>query len=554
MLSFTNQFSIKHRVFFQAAFFITIITLISGYALYSSKQIGHEISNIAHDDIPLTKTLTEVTSHQLEQAIHLERVIRYSLMNDEANVEAEIKAFIKLSHLADEEIQKAINISQLTLSHTSDKKIHAELTSVSDGLSLIAASHKSFEKHAKEIFAYARAGTIVSQTELLAKLQSEEDKLDQNLEALLLNIENFTEQAVLTTEAHEEAMILWLTVAMLMSIAGGLFIAWLVQSSIRLRLDILRDQLKEISSGNLGGEIQGNDDISEYLREMQGQLKSMISATLSSVERLSTTISQVSSSMNQTASNISLQQSQTEQVATAMTQMSSTIEEVTNSISESAIASTAANDETEASKAVVHRSAEQVSNLAEQIDKAAQAVEELNRGSENISGVLGVIVSIAEQTNLLALNAAIEAARAGEQGRGFAVVADEVRSLAQRTQESTKEIHSIIEQLQKGAKQATSVMAISQEQSRSVVEGTAEAQSTLDTISLSINRISDRSTQIATAAAEQQQVTGEMARNVNLISDMSVSNTQSTQETVAALQQLETMSAELKGIVSSFKF
>lgn len=372
MLSFANQFSIKHRVFFQAAFFITIITIISGYALISSRQIGHEISTIAHDDIPLTKTLTEVTTNQLEQALHLERVIRYALLSDEENIGSEVKAFVKLSHTIDGDIEEAIKISEAALTHTDDKKIIAELSSVKNGLIGIASSHKSYEKHAHEAFTYARAGTVGDKIELILQLQTEQDSLDKKLEALLVKIENFTAQAVLTTEAHEQAMIVWLTVAMVMSILGGLFIAWLVQSSIRLRLDILRNQLKEIAAGNLGGEILGKDDISEYLKEMQDQLKSMITSILSSVERLSATISQVSSSMNLTANNILQQQSQTEQVATAMTEMSSTIEEVTNSIRESAVASTAANDETEASKTVVRRSAEQVGNLAAQIDNAAQ--------------------------------------------------------------------------------------------------------------------------------------------------------------------------------------
>jgi len=552
MLSFANKFSIKQRVFFQAAFFIMLITAISGYALYASNEIGHEISNIAHDDIPLTKTLTEVTSHQLEQAIHMERVIRYSLLNDASQVETEIKAFTKLSHMVDEEMVEAIAVAELAISHTNDPNAITEIRTVVNSLSTIAKSHKSFEKHAKEAFIYARDGTIGQHEDLINQLQEEEDYLDHGLEALLLKVEDFTEQAVLTTEAHEKEMIFWLSTSMVLAIIGGLFIAWLVLGSISLRLKILRDQLQQISAGNLGDDITGTDDIADYLREMQTQLKTMVHSILASVERLSATTSSASISMTQTAANIQQQQSQTEQVATAMVQMSASIEEVSDRISESAIASTAANDETESSKQVVHRSAEQVSSLAKQIDNAAHVVEELNRGSENISGVLEVIVSIAEQTNLLALNAAIEAARAGEQGRGFAVVADEVRNLAKRTQESTKEIHGIIEKLQEGAKQAAAVMTTSQEQSRAVVEGTVEAQVTLDTISQSINQISDRSGQIATAATEQQHVTEEMARNINLISDMSASNTESTQETVLSMRELEEMSTELKGLVSNF--
>ena len=190
--------------------------------------------------------------------------------------------------------------------------------------------------------------------------------------------------------------------------------------------------------------------------------------------------------------------------------------------------------------------------LAERVEQAAQTIESLNTNSEEIGVVLEVIKGIADQTNLLALNAAIEAARAGEQGRGFAVVADEVRTLASRTQKSTEEIHHMIERLQHGARNAVKVMAEGREQAQNGVEQATRAGESLAQITFAITTINDMNTQIATAAEQQSAVAEEINRNVVAISDAMTHATDSVRQASNASHSLENLSNQLDALVRKF--
>ena len=218
--------------------------------------------------------------------------------------------------------------------------------------------------------------------------------------------------------------------------------------------------------------------------------------------------------------DLSKQNEQTTQVATAMTEMSATVREVAENTANSANAAKNADEQTRVGKEIVTTAMTSINALADEVGKASEMMRSVEQDSIQIGSVLDVIRSIADQTNLLALNAAIEAARAGEQGRGFAVVADEVRTLAQRTQNSTQEIQDMIESLQTGVTKTVAAMEIGQQQATDSVEHVSEAHDSLVSISDSVNTISSMSVQIATAAEEQSSVAEEISRSIQEISDI----------------------------------
>ena len=323
-------------------------------------------------------------------------------------------------------------------------------------------------------------------------------------------------------------------------------------------LDEAVNNLQSIANGDLSIDIKitHKDEIGKLQQAMSTtavQLRDMIYKITQITSSLSESSTLMLNTTELTNENIGRQQSGLEQVATAMNEMTSTVQEVSNHATSAAEAASKADDESQIGNSVVKATVESINNLSSDLENATTVINMLKNDSESISAIIDVIKSIAEQTNLLALNAAIEAARAGEQGRGFAVVADEVRTLASRTQESTEEINNMIGRLQKGANSAVDVMEDSFSRAKSTVGQASKAGSSLDSITASVATISEMNLQIAHAAKEQSTVSEEINKNIIEITLIAEETTSGSQHVTQVSHELKALAAELTELVGVFK-
>ncbi len=293
--------------------------------------------------------------------------------------------------------------------------------------------------------------------------------------------------------------------------------------------------------------------IAKMLNSMLNKFRDSMTKVSSSTTMLSNASQEMSLITKETSTGIEQQFNEIDQVATAINEMTATVQEVANNASQAATAAEAADEQAHHGRRVVESTINSIDTLAQQNKRIAEVITSLNTKSESIGAVMDVIKGIAEQTNLLALNAAIEAARAGEQGRGFAVVADEVRSLASRTQESAGEIENMISELQSEMKHAVTEMDNSKEHTQSSVDNAASAGEALTTIAQSIQEITEMNAAIASAADEQSAVTDEINQNIEKIRDISEGTTKGSERTTASSVELNQLANELQQLVMQFK-
>ena len=339
----------------------------------------------------------------------------------------------------------------------------------------------------------------------------------------------------------------------------SLLVAWLISSLIRTRLKKVVDAMTEVAEGdgNLSRRLDesGHDEMSHLaigFNKFTGKIKGVVDLVIEASTMLATEAETMSLSTQKTKQGAIQQQDDTQQMATAIQEMSTIVDEVTVNAGEAADSATMASDKAATGKQIVDQVVTAVNGLANEVNQATEVIQTLGKETESIDEVLGVIRTITEQTNLLALNAAIEAARAGEQGRGFAVVADEVRNLAVRAQQGTEDIQQRIEQLKAQASKAVTVMQQSSDSAQQVMGQTGRAGEALLEITQAVSTIYEMNDRIAQSTQRQGVVGSDINQKITTISQIAGQTANDAVATSASSHELSLMAGQLKGLVIQF--
>ncbi len=454
-----------------------------------------------------------------------------SLFKQEAQTRLELEQSIRLLKRRDTELTERVNVPVVAAIAAMDS-FRDDLKAYVGGIDVSAQQGQSLS---------ARGNAVV------AAFYKAQDEIQMSLQGEL--------------NARYDELLLQREIVIGMCVIMGLLLLYAfcsIYKALRLAIDGLLEVTRRLADGDLGARVNvtSQDEVADIGNGLN-MMAEAFSGSISHMDRTSYELSEVAARLGNSISlakeSMNAQQAETEQVATAINEMTASVADVAQNTEGAALAADEANAASRTGLRVMHQAHSTIQALAEEVELSAQKVQALALHSQSIGGVIQVISTIADQTNLLALNAAIEAARAGEQGRGFAVVADEVRTLASRTQSSTEEIRNIIQQLQGATDAAVQQMQAGQQKAQACISAAGEASGSLSSISQGVERIVEMNTQIASAAVQQHAVSEDINRNVMGIRTSSGTLMQGIENNATTASELGRVASEMRSVVSRFK-
>jgi len=533
--------NIAPRAFLGFALIGTLMLILGVFALSQMSKIRNAGEDIAHSSVPSIQSLDRLT----ELSIRL-RVLSYRLLiNREADIQEKT---IDLFTMRNKQISDAQALYEKHISSPEEQTAYNEYVR-------LLSEYRQLETRIKSL---SRAGKV----DELAKLLNEDtlansDQMNAALAKLVeINGQQLSRTNQVAADQYSAAFTLVVGLLIIATILTMLF-AWLLTRSITQPIAAALEAAETIAEGNLTRPIKvdGTDEAGRLLlamQKMQEKLRDTLMRISGSATQLASAAEELNAVTDESARGLSQQNNEIEQAATAVNEMTSAVEEVARNAVSTSEASKNATASAGDGRDLVQETVNAIERMSGDVQSTADLIGNLAEESRDIGKVLDVIRGLADQTNLLALNAAIEAARAGEAGRGFAVVADEVRALAHRTQQSTSEIERMIGSIQGGTEQAVCSMRNSTERAESTLNIAKGAGLALDTINSAVVEINERNLVIAAAAEEQAAVAREVDRNLVNIRDLSAQSSNGASQTSAASGELTRLAVDLNSMVSRF--